>query len=211
VLVSDQLCLDDDAGQQHREQRRIINPAFGSNHIRDMTVEFIAKSAEVSAEIASATRFLLTMFQMCEIWAARCAENGGTTQVDALDWVSGLCKMCLSGSDPSFVTAFTGHSRLYWKNRCVARSQSSLHAVPDIFVGFGYEFNSLKGVKDDLGSALDSLFRRDVTMRDHIRLRLNNTIPLLRRIAVSSYRFSRGLQLTFLSKAWSSPCSNGSQ
>lgn len=58
-------------GQQHRDQRRIINPSFGFSQVRDMTEVFLDKAA-----------------QLCEIWRGKCAEAGGTARIDVLSWVS---------------------------------------------------------------------------------------------------------------------------
>ncbi|EJD37313.1 cytochrome P450 [Auricularia subglabra TFB-10046 SS5] len=58
-------------GEQHRDHRRILNPAFGYSHVRDMNDQFI--------EIA---------IKMREIWHNKCIAAGGTVQLDALSWLS---------------------------------------------------------------------------------------------------------------------------
>ncbi|EJD37740.1 cytochrome P450 [Auricularia subglabra TFB-10046 SS5] len=57
-------------GAQHRDQRRIINPAFGFSQVRDMTEIFLEKAA-----------------QLRDIWSQKCIASGGTTRLDALDWL----------------------------------------------------------------------------------------------------------------------------
>ncbi|EJD37739.1 hypothetical protein AURDEDRAFT_116707, partial [Auricularia subglabra TFB-10046 SS5] len=58
-------------GERHRDQRRVINPAFGFSHVRDMTEVFLEKAA-----------------QLCQIWHVQCVEAGGTARVDVLKWMS---------------------------------------------------------------------------------------------------------------------------
>ncbi|EJD37738.1 cytochrome P450 [Auricularia subglabra TFB-10046 SS5] len=58
-------------GEQHRDQRRILNPAFGFSHIRDMTEIFLDKSALLR-----------------EVLTNKCIDAGGTARIDVLDWLS---------------------------------------------------------------------------------------------------------------------------
>lgn len=58
-------------GERHRDQRRIMNPAFGHAQVRDMTDVFLA-----------------TASQLCDLWADRCNDAGGTARVDIFDWLS---------------------------------------------------------------------------------------------------------------------------
>lgn len=58
-------------GEEHRDQRRILNPAFGHANIRNMMDTFLDVST-----------------QMIEIWQNKCAAAGGSTQVDVLSWLS---------------------------------------------------------------------------------------------------------------------------
>ncbi|KZV96656.1 cytochrome P450 [Exidia glandulosa HHB12029] len=58
-------------GEQHRDQRRILNPAFGFAHVRDMTDIFLDKGA-----------------QLRDIWLNKCVEAGGSVQIDAMEWMS---------------------------------------------------------------------------------------------------------------------------
>ncbi|EJD37741.1 cytochrome P450 [Auricularia subglabra TFB-10046 SS5] len=58
-------------GEQHRDQRRILNPAFGFSHVRDMTDIFLDKS-----------------LQLREILTNKCIDAGGTARINALDWLS---------------------------------------------------------------------------------------------------------------------------
>lgn len=58
-------------GEEHRDQRRIMNPAFGHAQVRELTPLFLDTSAK-----------------LCEIWNNKCIEVGGTIQLNALDWLS---------------------------------------------------------------------------------------------------------------------------
>ncbi|KZV81802.1 cytochrome P450 [Exidia glandulosa HHB12029] len=58
-------------GAQHRDQRRLLNPAFGSSHVRDMTEIFLEKGAKLR-----------------EIWHNKCIEAGGSVKLDVLHWIS---------------------------------------------------------------------------------------------------------------------------
>ncbi|EJD52005.1 cytochrome P450 [Auricularia subglabra TFB-10046 SS5] len=58
-------------GEQHKRQRRIMNPAFGNAQLREHTNIFLEKSA-----------------QLRDIWRVKMTEGGGTAQVDALSWLS---------------------------------------------------------------------------------------------------------------------------
>ncbi|KAJ7857550.1 cytochrome P450 [Mycena leptocephala] len=57
-------------GEVHRQQRKIMNPAFGAPQIRELTGIFVAKSVELR-----------------DIWASQAAQSG-TARVDALSWLS---------------------------------------------------------------------------------------------------------------------------
>ncbi|EJD39291.1 cytochrome P450 [Auricularia subglabra TFB-10046 SS5] len=58
-------------GEQHRDHRRILNPAFGHAHVREMTELFLETSAK-----------------MREIWYNKCIDAGGSVTLNALDWLS---------------------------------------------------------------------------------------------------------------------------
>ncbi|KZV92037.1 cytochrome P450 [Exidia glandulosa HHB12029] len=58
-------------GEEHKHQRRMLNPAFGFAHTRDLTPIFLEKGA-----------------QLREIWNNKCVEAGGSVHLDALDWIS---------------------------------------------------------------------------------------------------------------------------
>ncbi|KAH9910818.1 cytochrome P450 monooxygenase [Fomitopsis serialis] len=62
-------------GEQHGQQRRVMNPAFGPAQIRDLTGIFVQKSIE------------LTQF-----WQLHIGKHGETARIDVLD---GLSKMTL--------------------------------------------------------------------------------------------------------------------
>ncbi|KZV83332.1 cytochrome P450, partial [Exidia glandulosa HHB12029] len=58
-------------GEQHRRQRRTMNPAFGVAQIRELTDIFLEKSAELR-----------------DIWRAQVTAGGGEARVDALSSMS---------------------------------------------------------------------------------------------------------------------------
>lgn len=58
-------------GDKHKYQRKVMNPAFGPSQVRELTEIFVAKSIELR-----------------DIWAAENAREGGTSQIDALSWLS---------------------------------------------------------------------------------------------------------------------------
>ncbi|KAJ7494429.1 cytochrome P450 [Mycena galericulata] len=63
VLVSE--------GDQHRQQRRIMNPAFGAPQVRELTQIFIDKALELR-----------------DVWAVQAANSNGAARVDVLSWLS---------------------------------------------------------------------------------------------------------------------------
>ncbi|GLB35548.1 putative cytochrome p450 [Lyophyllum shimeji] len=58
-------------GDKHRQQRKVMNPAFGPSQVRELTEIFFAKA-----------------IQLRDIWAADNANQGGASRVDALSWLS---------------------------------------------------------------------------------------------------------------------------
>ncbi|KAJ7486941.1 cytochrome P450 [Mycena latifolia] len=58
-------------GDVHKQQRKIMNPAFGAPQIRQLTGIFVDKS-----------------IQLRDIWAAEAARNGGTARVEITSWLS---------------------------------------------------------------------------------------------------------------------------
>ncbi|KZV96650.1 cytochrome P450 [Exidia glandulosa HHB12029] len=60
-------------GAQHRAQRRLLNPAFGISHVRDMTETFLESGAKACP--------------LREIWNNKCLEAGGSAQLNALAWL----------------------------------------------------------------------------------------------------------------------------
>ncbi|KAJ7911563.1 cytochrome P450 [Mycena leptocephala] len=58
-------------GEEHRQQRKVMNPAFGAPQIRELTEIFVAKSAELR-----------------DIWSAQATNAGGTARIDVLSWLS---------------------------------------------------------------------------------------------------------------------------
>ncbi|OJT11871.1 Cytochrome P450 72A14 [Trametes pubescens] len=62
-------------GEQHRQQRRIMNPAFGPSQIRELTPIFVEKAAELR-----------------DVWDAQIAADGSPARIEVL---SGLGKMTL--------------------------------------------------------------------------------------------------------------------
>ncbi|KAG6861475.1 hypothetical protein C0995_016254 [Termitomyces sp. Mi166 len=58
-------------GDQHRQQRKVMNPAFGPTQIRELTEIFMAKS-----------------IQLRDIWAVDIAKEGGVGRIEVLSWLS---------------------------------------------------------------------------------------------------------------------------
>ncbi|KAJ7864182.1 cytochrome P450 [Mycena leptocephala] len=58
-------------GDEHKQQRKIMNPAFGAPQVRELTEIFVDKS-----------------IQLRDIWAAQAANAGGIARVEALSWLS---------------------------------------------------------------------------------------------------------------------------
>ncbi|KAJ3573306.1 hypothetical protein NP233_g2502 [Leucocoprinus birnbaumii] len=58
-------------GDAHKNQRRVLNPAFGPLQIRELTVTFFEKA-----------------IQLRDAWAAKLQTGDGTARVDALSWLS---------------------------------------------------------------------------------------------------------------------------
>ncbi|KAJ7275767.1 cytochrome P450 [Mycena rebaudengoi] len=58
-------------GDDHKQQRKIMNPAFGAPQVRELTGIFVEKS-----------------IQLRDIWIAEAAQNAGVGKVDALSWLS---------------------------------------------------------------------------------------------------------------------------
>ncbi|KIY62984.1 cytochrome P450, partial [Cylindrobasidium torrendii FP15055 ss-10] len=61
-------------GEQHRKQRRIMNPAFGNLYVKELSPVFMEKSLELR-----------------DIWAQECASRSdGIYRTDAVTWLSKL-------------------------------------------------------------------------------------------------------------------------
>ncbi|KAF9031343.1 cytochrome P450 [Hymenopellis radicata] len=60
-------------GNQHKHQRKIMNPAFANSHIRELTEIFLEKSA-----------------QLRDIWNAQIIEHDGILRTDVLGWLGKL-------------------------------------------------------------------------------------------------------------------------
>ncbi|KAJ7183746.1 cytochrome P450 [Mycena filopes] len=58
-------------GDVHKQQRKIMNPAFGAPQVRELTEIFTA-----------------TSIQLRDIWAAEAVKNGGVARVEILSWLS---------------------------------------------------------------------------------------------------------------------------
>ncbi|KAJ7479070.1 cytochrome P450 [Mycena latifolia] len=58
-------------GDVHKQQRKIMNPAFGAPQIRELTGIFVQKSIHLR-----------------DIWAANATQNGGVARVEILSWLS---------------------------------------------------------------------------------------------------------------------------
>ncbi|KAF7300112.1 hypothetical protein MKEN_01334400 [Mycena kentingensis (nom. inval.)] len=58
-------------GEQHRQQRKIMNPAFGAPQVRALTSIFVDKA-----------------LQLRDIWAAEIAAGSGSARVEAISWLN---------------------------------------------------------------------------------------------------------------------------
>ncbi|KAJ7118957.1 cytochrome P450 [Mycena epipterygia] len=58
-------------GDAHRQQRKIMNPAFGAPQVRELTGIFVEKAVELR-----------------DIWANQAANAGGTARIDILSWLT---------------------------------------------------------------------------------------------------------------------------
>ncbi|KAJ7124095.1 cytochrome P450 [Mycena crocata] len=58
-------------GDVHKQQRKIMNPAFGASQIRELTDIFVEKSVELR-----------------DIWAAKAMADGGVTRLEVFSWLS---------------------------------------------------------------------------------------------------------------------------
>jgi len=68
VLGPGVLVVEED---KHRQQRKIMNPAFGPAHIRELTTIFVEKA-----------------IQLRDVWATESSKQGGTGRIDVLSWLS---------------------------------------------------------------------------------------------------------------------------
>lgn len=68
ILGAGVLVVEED---KHKQQRKIMNPAFGAAQIRELTEIFIEKSTELR-----------------DIWDAESTKQGGTGRIDVLSWLS---------------------------------------------------------------------------------------------------------------------------
>jgi cytochrome P450 len=58
-------------GDVHKHQRKILNPAFGPQQIRELTEIFITKALELR-----------------DIWSTEIGKNGGEARIECLSWMS---------------------------------------------------------------------------------------------------------------------------
>ncbi|KAE9395104.1 cytochrome P450 [Gymnopus androsaceus JB14] len=58
-------------GEKHKLQRKVMNPAFAANQIRELTGTFFEKS-----------------FELRDIWAAKITSASGVGEIDSVDWLS---------------------------------------------------------------------------------------------------------------------------
>ncbi|KAG5639166.1 hypothetical protein H0H81_006070 [Sphagnurus paluster] len=76
-------------GDKHKYQRKVMNPAFGPSQVRELTEIFVAKSIEVCPRFELSVALLISLIEkLRDIWAAENAREGGTSQIDALSWLS---------------------------------------------------------------------------------------------------------------------------
>ncbi|KAL0947682.1 hypothetical protein HGRIS_013770 [Hohenbuehelia grisea] len=58
-------------GEKHRQQRKVMNPAFGPVQIRELTNIFVQKAIKLR-----------------DLWSVESSKEGGTARVDVLSWLS---------------------------------------------------------------------------------------------------------------------------
>ncbi|KAG6809785.1 hypothetical protein H0H92_014734, partial [Tricholoma furcatifolium] len=64
-------------GDKHKQQRKVMNPAFGPAQIRELTEIFLSKSSQ-----------LLTSTKLRDIWAAEISKQGSVGRIEVLSWLS---------------------------------------------------------------------------------------------------------------------------
>ncbi|KIY46390.1 cytochrome P450, partial [Fistulina hepatica ATCC 64428] len=115
-------------GEKHKQQRRVMNPAFGPVQIRELTEFFVEYSLELR-----------------DAWFEQVLKQGGASaKVNVLSW---LGRMTLD---------------------VIGRA------------GFNYEFNALKGDKNELNQAMTTVFKHEPRFQVIHSLRM--WMPVLRLI-----------------------------
>ncbi|KIY48866.1 cytochrome P450 [Fistulina hepatica ATCC 64428] len=115
-------------GEKHKQQRRVMNPAFGPVQIRELTEFFVEYSLKLR-----------------DAWFEQVFEQGGASaKVDVLSWLS----------------------------------RTTLDVIGR--AGFNYEFNALKGDRNELNQAMATIFKREPYFRVIHSLRM--WMPVLRLI-----------------------------
>ncbi|KAF7361367.1 hypothetical protein MSAN_01169400 [Mycena sanguinolenta] len=79
-------------GDEHRQQRRVMNPAFGAAQIRELTEIFVEKSVELR-----------------DIWAGLVANANGAARVDILSWLS-KATLDIIGLAGEFISNFRSYA-----------------------------------------------------------------------------------------------------
>ncbi|KAJ7055975.1 cytochrome P450 [Mycena amicta] len=81
---------------QHKRQRRVMNPAFGVAQVRDLTEIFVEKALEVSDEpFASSIASTSILTQLRDNWGREIAQQCDTNGAATVEVLSGLRKMTL--------------------------------------------------------------------------------------------------------------------
>ena len=101
---------------------------------------------------------------MCDIWANKCAQAGGSVHLDVLEWMS---KAALD------IIGVAGALQVLPTEWCVCNP-----------AGFGYEFGALSefGEPNELADAFEKVFRTN--SGGTMRMILHNYFPFLRYITV---------------------------
>ncbi|OBZ66502.1 hypothetical protein A0H81_13684 [Grifola frondosa] len=73
-------------GEQHRQQRRIMNPAFGPAQIRELTEIFVEKAIQASAA-QGVLLCDLSFVQLRDVWKAEIDKQGEPARIEVLSWL----------------------------------------------------------------------------------------------------------------------------
>ncbi|TFK34906.1 cytochrome P450 [Crucibulum laeve] len=112
ILGTGVLVVEED---KHKQQRKIMNPAFGTAQIRELTEIFTEKSVELR-----------------DLWASEIAKQGGTGRIDVLAWLSKMTLdvIGLAGFNYMFDTLKTDKNELNEAFSTLFRSETRMSLIP---------------------------------------------------------------------------------